>query len=59
MDETGMPLDHKQPKHIAPKGMNNVYGPSSGNKSQITILACSNATGTVLPPMIIVKGQLK
>ena len=57
MDETGMPLDHKQPKRIAPKGMKKVYGPSSGNKCQITILACSNATGTVLPPMIIFKGE--
>ena len=57
MDETGMPLDHKQPKRIAPKGMKKVYGPSSGNKCQITILACSNAVGNVLPPMVIFKGE--
>ena len=57
MDETGMPLDHKQPKCIAPKGIKKVHAPSSGNKSQITILACSNAVGTVLPPMVIFKGE--
>ena len=57
MDETGMLLDHKQPKCIAPKDMKNVYGPSSGNKTQITILACANAVGTALPPMVILKGE--
>ena len=45
MDETGMPLDHKQSKHITPKGMKKVYGPSSGNKSQIQSL---------LVPMLLV-----
>ena len=34
-----------------------VYGPSSGNKCQITILACANTVGTVLPPMIIFKSE--
>ena len=43
MDESGMPLDHRQPKRIAPKGTKKVHGPSSGNKTQITILACANA----------------
>ena len=57
MDETDMPLDHKQPKRIAPKDMKKVYGQLSGNKSQITILACANAVGTVLPPMVIFKGE--
>jgi len=50
MDETGMPLDHKQPKRVALKGMKKVHGLSSGNKRQITVLACSNAVGT---PMVI------
>ncbi|ORU94636.1 MAG: hypothetical protein A6F71_09415 [Cycloclasticus sp. symbiont of Poecilosclerida sp. M] len=52
-----MPLDHKQPKRIAPKGMRKVHGLSSGNKSQITIVACANAAGNVLPPMVIFKGE--
>ena len=55
MDETVMPLDHKQPKCIAPKGMKKVYGPSSGNKSQITILACANAVGTCYHPWLFLK----
>ena len=42
MDESGMPLDHKQLKRITPKGMRNVHGPFSGDKSQITIVACGN-----------------
>ena len=50
-------LDHKQLKHIAPKGIKKVHEPSSGNKSQITILAYSNAVGTVLSPMVIFKGE--
>ena len=56
MDETGMPLNYKQPKRIAPKGMRKVYGLSSGNKTQITVVACGNAAGHVLPPMVILKG---
>jgi len=34
-----------------------VHGPSSGNKAQITILACANAVGTMIPPMVIFKGE--
>jgi len=41
MDESGMPLDHKQLKHLALKGIKKVHEPSSGNKAQITILACA------------------
>ena len=48
MDEFGL-----QPiKVYCSKGYEKVYGPSSGNKSQITIHACANAVGTVLPPII-------
>ena len=52
-----MPLDHKQPKRIALKGMKKVHGLSTGNKSQITIVACGSATGQALPPMVIFKGE--
>jgi len=52
-----MPLDHRQPKHLAPKGVKKVHGPSSGNKSQIIVLACSNAVGTILPLIVIFKGE--
>ena len=57
MDESGMPLDHKQQKRAATKGMKKVQGPASGDKTQITIIACSNAAGYTLPPMVIFKGE--
>lgn len=57
MDESGMPLDHKQPKRVAAKGTKKVHGPSSGDKSQITIVAACNAAGNTLPPMVIFKGE--
>ena len=57
MDESGMPLDPKQLKRVAHKGTKKVHGQASGNKSQITIVACGNAAGHVLPPMIIFKGE--
>ena len=58
MDESGMPLDHKQLKCVAPKGLKKkVHGLSSRNKAQITILVCANAVGTMVPPMVIFKGK--
>ena len=56
VDESGMPLEHKQPKRVSQKGAKKVYGRSSGNKSQITIVACASATGVALPPMVIFQG---
>ena len=50
-----MTLDHKQPMRIAPKGMRKVHGLASGDKSQITGVACANAAGHALPPMVIFK----
>jgi len=57
MDELGIPLDHKQLKRVTLKGIKKVHGPSSGDKAQITILACANVVGTMVPPMIIFKGE--
>ena len=42
MDETGIPLDYKQRKRIAAKGVCKVHRISSGNKTQITVVACGN-----------------
>ena len=39
VDESGMPLEHKQPKRVAERGTKKVYGRSSGNKAQITIVS--------------------
>ena len=57
MDESGMPLDHKPPKVVAPKGMKKVHCRTSGSKGQITIIACANAAGSVIPPMVIFEGK--
>lgn len=57
MDESGMPLDAKQLMRVAKKGIKKGHGQSSGDKSQITLVACGNAAGTVLPPMLIFKGE--
>lgn len=57
MDESGMPLDHKPPKVVTLKGTKKVHCHTSGNKAQITILACANAAGNVIPPMVIFEGK--
>lgn len=57
MDETSTPLDAKQLKLVAPKGMKKVDGRSSGNMTQITVVVCASASGTVIPPTVIFKGE--
>ena len=57
MDESGMPLDHKPPKVVAPKGMEKVHCRTSGSKGQIIIFACAYAAGSVIPPMVIFEGK--
>ena len=49
-------MEHRQPKRVAEKGAKKVYGRSSGNKAQITVVVCASATGVVLPPMVIFQG---
>ena len=52
VDESGMPL-HCSPRVLAKKGPRKVRYCSSGNKSQVTVVACVNAIGQCLPPFII------
>ena len=52
MDESGMPLDPKAPRLIFQKG-SSACALGSGDKSQITIVACASAAGFCLPPMVI------
>ena len=53
MDETGVPLCPRPPKIIAKKGQKKVRYRTSGQKTQITVLACGSATGQVQPPYIV------
>ena len=57
VDESEMPLSHKQPKGIAKQGARKVYGRATGDKNQITIVACAHAASSTLPPMVIFKGE--
>ena len=53
MDETGVPLDPRPPKVVAKKGQRKVRYRCSGQKGQITVIGCANATGHTIPPLII------
>ena len=52
-DETGMPLTQKPPKVVAGVGQKHVYTVTSGDRVQITVMACAGARGYSLPPMAI------
>ena len=52
-DETGMPLSPHPPHVIAPKGAKHPAAVTSGDRSQITVLACCSAGGYVIPPFVI------
>ena len=52
-DESGFPLDPAPPKVAVIKGQKHPYNVSSGDKAQITVLACCSAGGYVIPPFII------
>ena len=52
-DETGMPLTHKPPKVVAGVGQKHPYTVTSGDRAQITVMACASASGYSLPPMVI------
>ena len=48
-----MPLNPSPPHLVATRGMKNPSAVGSGDKSQITVLACCSASGYVLPPFVI------
>ncbi len=52
-----MDEDHKPAKVITLKGSKNVHSRTSKDKTQITILACGNAAGYMIPPMVIFQGK--
>ena len=53
MDETGMPLDPNPPFVVAPVGTKHVSCMRTGDKSQITVIACCNAAGYAIPPTVV------
>ena len=52
-DETGMPLVHKPPKVVSHVSQKHPYAVTSADKSQITVLACTSASGYTIPPMVV------
>lgn len=60
VDETGLQLNNKPDKVIAVKGSKDVHVLTSGEKGEtISVIACTNAEGTFLPPYCIFKGVNK
>ena len=53
VDESGIPLDPKPPNIVSKRGVKKVHYRSAGKKGLITIIACGNAIGQVIPPMVI------
>ena len=53
MDEKGMPLEPRPPKIVARKGQKKIRYQTSGQKQQITVIGCGNATGQAIPPFVI------
>ena len=53
VDKTGMALDGHAPIVVAKQGQKKVRYQTSGNKSQITVIACISASGQCIPPFVI------
>jgi hypothetical protein len=52
-DETGMSFAPKPGKVAVGVGQKHPYKVTSGDKSQLTVLACASASGNCIPPMVI------
>ena len=52
-DETGMPLNPKGVKVVTKMGAKDVSAIFGNSRCQITVLACTSASGMALPPMVI------
>ena len=58
-DETGKQLSHDPVRVLAKKGTKSVVGRTSNDRTNITIMACANASGKKMPPMLVVKGKTR
>ena len=52
-NEMEMPLCHKPPKVVTGVGERHPYAVTSGDRSQISVVACATASGYSLPKMVI------
>ncbi len=52
-DETGMPLDPPPLKVVVPAKAKHSQTVCTGDKAQVTVLACCNAAGYTIPPMVM------
>ena len=58
IDEKGCRLTlHKNQKILAPRGNKRVHIVADEHAENVTIVACGNAIGNVIPPMVIFKGK--
>lgn len=57
VDETGVQLNNKPGKVIVTKGAKSVHSITSGEKGEtLSVIACCNAAGNFLSPVVIIKG---
>ena len=56
-DETGKQFEHDPVKILAPKGARSLVGRTTANRTNVTIMACVNAVGNVMPPVFVIKGK--
>ena len=56
-DETGLPLNPKCAKVVDKTGTKNPSFVTGGDKSQVTVLACTSAVGYAIPPFVIFDRQ--
>ena len=57
IDETSVPLTHKLSKVLGATGAKNIPGRVGNCRDNVSVLACVNADGGKIPPMITVKGK--
>ena len=52
VNESGVPLDSKALNVVTARDSKKVYIRSTGRKGQVTVVACGNGAGQVIPPMV-------
>jgi len=56
-DETGFNFEHSPVNVVAERGERCVLSRTSSKSSNVTVMACVNAVGQAMPPMVITKGK--